>query len=120
MTTPLTSLSPNSIQAPASISAVNAGNRSVAPLGDEQVFLQLLVAQVRNQDPLNPTDSTTFVTQLAQFSGLEQLISINSAVSKISSVLSVDADSEQDSSTTVSKTDENASALRRSQLLDHP
>jgi len=40
------------------------------------MFLQLLVAQLQNQDPLNPTDSTTFVTQLAQFQQLEQ--SVNS------------------------------------------
>ena len=36
----------------------------------EQMFLQLLVAQLQNQDPMNPTDSTTFVSQLAQFSDL--------------------------------------------------
>ncbi|HVW10340.1 MAG TPA: flagellar hook capping FlgD N-terminal domain-containing protein [Bryobacteraceae bacterium] len=42
----------------------------------ESVFLQLLVSQLQNQDPLNPTDSTTFVTQLAQFSQLEQTIGI--------------------------------------------
>jgi len=42
----------------------------------EQVFLQLLVAQIKNQDPLNPTDSTQFVSQLAQFSELEQVIGI--------------------------------------------
>jgi flagellar basal-body rod modification protein FlgD len=36
----------------------------------------LLVSQLKNQDPLNPTDSTTFVTQLAQFSELEQVIGI--------------------------------------------
>jgi len=42
----------------------------------EGVFLQLLVSQLQNQDPLNPTDSTTFVTQLAQFSELEQSIAI--------------------------------------------
>jgi flagellar basal-body rod modification protein FlgD len=40
------------------------------------MFLQLLVSQLQNQDPLNPTDSTTFVTQLAQFSELEQVIAI--------------------------------------------
>lgn len=39
-------------------------------------FLQLLVAQIKNQDPTNPTDATTFVTQLAQFSSLEQLVAI--------------------------------------------
>ena len=42
----------------------------------EQMFLQLLVAQLQNQDPLNPTDSTQFVSQLAQFSELEQVIGI--------------------------------------------
>jgi flagellar basal-body rod modification protein FlgD len=40
------------------------------------MFLQLLVAQLQNQDPLNPTDSTQFVSQLAQFSELEQVMAI--------------------------------------------
>jgi flagellar basal-body rod modification protein FlgD len=40
------------------------------------VFLNLLVAQLKNQDPMNPTDSTQFVSQLAQFSELEQVIGI--------------------------------------------
>ncbi|HTT62652.1 MAG TPA: flagellar hook capping FlgD N-terminal domain-containing protein [Bryobacteraceae bacterium] len=43
---------------------------------NEDQFLQLLVAQIQYQDPTNPTDSTTFVTQLAQFSSLEQLVAI--------------------------------------------
>ncbi|OGP23782.1 MAG: hypothetical protein A2X93_01430 [Deltaproteobacteria bacterium GWC2_56_8] len=34
-------------------------------------FLLLLVTQLQNQDPLNPTDNTEFVSQLAQFSSLE-------------------------------------------------
>ena len=38
------------------------------------MFLQLLVAQLKNQDPFNPTDSTQFVTQLAQFQQLEQSV----------------------------------------------
>ena len=41
-------------------------------LANEQVFLQLLVAQLKNQDPQNPADGTQFVTQLAQFTTLEQ------------------------------------------------
>jgi len=45
---------------------------------NETQFLQLLVAQIQYQDPTNPTDSTTFVTQLAQFSSLEQLVGIHS------------------------------------------
>ena len=39
-------------------------------LGQDQ-FLTLLVAQLQNQDPLNPTDPTEFTTQLAQYSQLE-------------------------------------------------
>jgi flagellar basal-body rod modification protein FlgD len=40
-------------------------------------FLKLLVTQLQNQDPMNPADSTQFVSQLAQFSSLEQLSSVN-------------------------------------------
>lgn len=44
---------------------------------DTGTFLRLLVSQVRNQDPLSPQDPTEFVSQLAQFSALEQLLHIN-------------------------------------------
>lgn len=47
------------------------------PLADESTFLTLLVSQLKNQDPLNPTDSTQFVSQLTAYSQLEQLIGIN-------------------------------------------
>ena len=43
---------------------------------NKNMFLQLFVAQLKNQDPLNPSDGTQFITQLAQFQQLEQ--SINS------------------------------------------
>jgi flagellar basal-body rod modification protein FlgD len=36
------------------------------------VFLQLLVAQLKNQDPSQPTDGTAFVTELAQFTNLQE------------------------------------------------
>ncbi|MDH3346562.1 MAG: flagellar hook assembly protein FlgD [Desulfobulbaceae bacterium] len=41
-------------------------------------FLTLLIAQLQNQDPLNPSDPTEFTAQLAQFSQLEQLLTLNS------------------------------------------
>lgn len=46
-------------------------------------FLQLLIAQLQNQDPLSPMDNSQFVTQLATFNSLEQLMSINKAVTKL-------------------------------------
>ncbi len=47
-------------------------------------FLELLVTQLQNQDPMNPVDNQQFIAQLATFSSLEQLISINKGVSKLS------------------------------------
>jgi len=50
---------------------------------DTSQFLQLLVAQLKNQDPMNPVDNQQFLAQLATFSSLEQLISINAGVTKL-------------------------------------
>jgi flagellar basal-body rod modification protein FlgD len=47
------------------------------PLANEETFLQLLVSQLQNQDPMNPTDSNQFVSQLTSYSQLEQLINIH-------------------------------------------
>ena len=46
-------------------------------------FLQLLVAEIQNQDPTNPTDGTAFLTQLAQFQQVEQGLALNQDVSGI-------------------------------------
>ncbi len=48
-------------------------------------FLKLLVTQLQHQDPLNPTDSTEFTAQLAQFSSLEQLGNINDSLGNLQS-----------------------------------
>jgi flagellar basal-body rod modification protein FlgD len=58
----------------------SSSTNSVGSLTNEQTFLQLLVAQIKNQDPLNPTDSIQFVGQLVQYSELEQLMGINQGV----------------------------------------
>ena len=52
-------------------------------LGKEE-FLQLLVTQMKYQDPLEPTDNTEYVSQLAQFSELEQMQNLNSTTSNTS------------------------------------
>src|SRR5437016_2404312 len=46
-------------------------------------FLQLLVAQLKGQNPLDPKDGTEFVSQLAQFSSLEELINIRTSLESI-------------------------------------
>ena len=46
----------------------------------ESEFLNLLVTQLKEQNPLNPTDGTQFVTQLAQFSSLNELVNIRTTL----------------------------------------
>lgn len=50
---------------------------------DYQAFLRLLVAQMKNQDPTAPMDSTDYVAQLATFSQVEQSVQINSKLDQI-------------------------------------
>jgi len=55
---------------------------------DYDAFLKLLVAEMSNQDPLNPTDSTEYVAQFASFSSVEQAIQTNK---KLDSMMTVSA-----------------------------
>ena len=61
------------------------------PLASESTFLTLLVSQLQNQDPLNPVDSTQFVSQLTAYSQLEQLIGIHQNTTKLASASSATA-----------------------------
>ena len=54
-------------------------------------FLQLLVAQLKGQNPLNPADGIQFVTQLAQFSSLEELTKIRSSMDAVQQYLAAAA-----------------------------
>lgn len=51
-----------------------------APQAERDMFLTLLVTQLKNQDPLEPQDGAQFVAQLAQFNSLDQLIGIRQAL----------------------------------------
>jgi len=66
-----------------SSSSTGSATASASAATEQNMFLQLLVTQLKNQDPLNPMDGTTFVTQLAQFQQLDQSISTGSDVSSI-------------------------------------
>lgn len=67
---------PTQLANTASTEQTPAAGSNIDGLANENTFLQLLVAQIKNQDPTNPTDSIQFLSQLAQFSQLEQLIGI--------------------------------------------
>ncbi len=53
----------------------------------QEVFLELMITQMKNQNPLDPQDSSEFVAQLAQFSSVEGLDKLNDNVSKVASSL---------------------------------
>lgn len=59
----------------ASASTMNGSMQSAQQLSNE--FLTLLMAQLKNQDPTAPVDSTQMLTQQAQFSSLEQMQNLN-------------------------------------------
>jgi flagellar basal-body rod modification protein FlgD len=69
-------IQPTHPSTPANTSTSSTQTAAGATAPSEQMFLQLLVAQIKNQDPTNPADGTQFVAQLAQFSQLEQTIAI--------------------------------------------
>lgn len=76
------------------VPAASAGERNSAANSaaqdqnvNKETFLKLLVAQIRNQNPLSPADGIQFVTQLAQFTELEQTISMRQSLDAIRKLL---------------------------------
>jgi flagellar basal-body rod modification protein FlgD len=65
---------------PSSPMAADATSKTAV---DYQSFLRLLVAEMKNQDPTNPMDSTQYVAQLASFSQVEQSVQINSKLDQL-------------------------------------
>ncbi|MCG8314820.1 MAG: flagellar hook assembly protein FlgD [Pseudomonadales bacterium] len=78
----------------ASVTGVNNQNSVLSDLSisnqstdveetQQDMFMRLMLAQLENQNPLNPQDGTEFVSQLAQFSTLEGIGNINSSIEEI-------------------------------------
>lgn len=66
------------------VSSASESGATTKPKTDlKDMFLQLLVAQLKNQDPLAPQDGAQFATQLAQFNSLDQLVSINTRLDQL-------------------------------------
>ncbi len=93
MVNSVTSTDPSVAQASSAANATtnsttNSGNQT-DNLASEQTFLKLFVAQLQNQDPLNPNqqDPTQMVSELAQFSQLEQMVNLGSQVGSIYSFM---------------------------------
>ena len=53
----------------------------------KEAFLQLLVAQLKNQDPLDPQDNSSYIAELAQFSALEQMTNVASSLEDLGKVV---------------------------------
>lgn len=75
------------------ISALNTGSSAATTSTantsgtEKNMFMTLLVAQLKNQDPLQPQDGTAFIAQLAQFNSLDQLMAIRQSIEALSSTL---------------------------------
>lgn len=75
-TTPATSGS-------ASTNATTAASSAATAAINFNDFLQMMIAEMKNQDPTNPSDPTQYLTQMAQFSNVQQGILTNSTLSSL-------------------------------------
>lgn len=100
----------------ASTSTSSTTSTDSTSLGKED-FLELLVEQLKNQDPLNPMDNTEYIAQLTQFSSVEQLMNISEKLDTLSMNLG-------SASTLIGKTiewaelDDSGSVVSKSGIVD--
>lgn len=77
------------VSAASSLSSPRSAASPATQSTDYQMFLKMLTAQIRNQDPLNPLDSTDYATQLATFSGVEQQVQTNQLLTSLAGQFSL-------------------------------
>lgn len=53
----------------------------------KDMFLKLIVAQIRHQNPMNPIDGVDFLTQLSQITGVEQMVTMRQHLESIEAIL---------------------------------
>ena len=80
----VTGISSNTPTTPDTPKLPTSGSEQIA---NKETFLKLLVAQIKNQNPLAPSDGVQFLTQLAQFSSLEQTMQTNTELQAIHKLL---------------------------------
>lgn len=81
-------MTPNAIMGQTTAATPTSGSKSMIS-SDFDTFLKMLTAQMQNQDPLNPIDSTDYATQLATFSGVEQQMRTNDLLASLGSQMAV-------------------------------
>jgi flagellar basal-body rod modification protein FlgD len=71
------------------VNSSNSSSSSTADAGksERDMFMTLLVAQLKNQDPLAPQDGAQFVAQLAQFNSLDQLVGIRNSIDQLNAAM---------------------------------
>lgn len=74
---------------PTSAAATSFSSGKPLISSDFDTFLKMLTAQMQNQDPLNPIDSTDYATQLATFSGVEQQARTNELLANLGGQMAV-------------------------------
>ena len=75
----------NSVSSTSSTSSSSSSEDGDSTVLDKTAFMQLLLAQMQNQDPLSPMDTSDYFAQLAQFSMLEQMWNMNESLEQMQS-----------------------------------